>query len=121
MPRFPVQCRRIKLLARPLLHAAEVVGAVQAIARSHRLGQMREVKVSKLIMKMRTPGRETVEERIMQMQVTGPLCMYMSTVLLTSAMCALTTVGADQTSPVLCIMMRHHVSCPQFNLVCRAL
>jgi len=44
---------------------------VQAIARSHRLGQMREVKVSKLIIKMRTPGRETVEERIMEMQVSA--------------------------------------------------
>jgi len=35
------------------------------------LGQMREVKVSKLIIKMRTPGRETVEERIMEMQVSA--------------------------------------------------
>lgn len=43
---------------------------MQAIARSHRLGQIREVKVSKLIIKMRTPGRETVEERIMEMQVS---------------------------------------------------
>ena len=43
---------------------------MQAIARSHRLGQVREVKVSKLIIKMRTPGRETVEERIMEMQVS---------------------------------------------------
>ena len=98
MPKFSIQCRRIKLLARPLLHAAEVVGAVQAIARSHRLGQMREVKVSKLIMKMRAPGRETVEERIMQMQVTGPLCMYTTTGLLTSALCAVMAVGADQPS-----------------------
>ena len=44
---------------------------MQAIARSHRLGQLREVKVSKLIMKMRAPDRETVEQRIMQMQVSS--------------------------------------------------
>ena len=46
---------------------------MQAIARSHRLGQLREVKVSKLIMKMRAPDRETVEQRIMQMQVSSTL------------------------------------------------
>ena len=47
---------------------------MQAIARSHRLGQLREVKVSKLIMKMRAPDRETVEQRIMQMQVSSTTC-----------------------------------------------
>ncbi|BDA45031.1 Helicase-like transcription factor [Coccomyxa sp. Obi] len=40
----------------------------QAVDRCHRLGQMREVKVSKLIMTRRDPSKETVEQRIMAMQ-----------------------------------------------------
>lgn len=41
----------------------------QAVDRCHRLGQTREVKVSKLIMTRRDPSKETVEQRIMAMQV----------------------------------------------------
>ncbi|CAL8469222.1 g8763 [Coccomyxa elongata] len=40
----------------------------QAVDRCHRLGQTREVKVSKLIMTRRDPSKETVEQRIMAMQ-----------------------------------------------------
>ncbi|KAK9908100.1 hypothetical protein WJX75_002756 [Coccomyxa subellipsoidea] len=40
----------------------------QAVDRCHRLGQTREVHVSKLIMMRRDPTKETVEQRIMAMQ-----------------------------------------------------
>ncbi|EIE21127.1 hypothetical protein COCSUDRAFT_57047 [Coccomyxa subellipsoidea C-169] len=40
----------------------------QAVDRCHRLGQTREVHVSKLIMTRRDPSKETVEQRIMVMQ-----------------------------------------------------
>lgn len=44
----------------------------QAVDRCHRLGQMREVLVSKLIMTRRGPDKETVEQRIMAMQARAP-------------------------------------------------
>lgn len=42
---------------------------LQAVDRAHRLGQTRDVHVSKLVMTLPDPARETVEQRIMVMQV----------------------------------------------------
>jgi len=42
------------------------------VDRCHRLGQVREVLVSKLIMTRRGPDKETVEQRIMAMQARAP-------------------------------------------------
>jgi hypothetical protein len=52
---------------------------VQAVDRCHRLGQTREVHVSKLIMMRRDPTKETVEQRIMAMQVCTHPCSDPST------------------------------------------
>lgn len=41
---------------------------MQAVDRAHRLGQTREVHVSKLVMALPEKHRETVEERILYMQ-----------------------------------------------------
>ena len=64
-------------------------GAVQAVDRCHRLGQTREVQVSKLIMTRRDPTKETVEQRIMVMQVS--LCTHLCSAF-TSKQCFKSTV-----------------------------
>jgi hypothetical protein len=65
----PHGCRRPSSLLTPRWGADSSCVSAQAIDRCHRLGQTRDVVVTKLITAHHRPGQETAEQRMLGIQV----------------------------------------------------